>query len=98
MKQTKAEEIFFRTWNECKEHIETWGYKANTGFKGLYDDEYEKICTRTINAVQKELDKEVKHYLRKANIGVEMTDKDALNIKALEMVQATINNERKANA
>ena len=90
----KAERIFWETYVECKDLRERHGFERNPngtaiGFATLCTEE--AYSTRTINAVQKELD--IRHgwirFDKRHGFPVDTAEEEVL-----EMVQATINNAR----
>ena len=94
---TKAERIFQATRIACKEHYKDWGIEYNpdgsaVGFARLIMNDDEFSCTRTINAVQKMLDKAKKSLKLDKHFGIDTKEKEII----LDMVESTINNERKA--
>lgn len=57
---TKAERIFNSTWYECLDHAKSWGREYNPdgraiGYGSLVTEEV--VCTRTLNDVQKCIDR-----------------------------------------
>lgn len=92
---TKAERLFKKNYFACKRHIEFWGFKG-IGFGTLECDENDLLPTRTLNDIQKQIDKQRKHLemCRKLNVGI---DEIELKEQALEMVQITLDNQRRVN-
>lgn len=98
---TKAEKIFDSTYYECRVHIKNWGPQYNDngdqiGFNGVITDE--SVSTRTLNAIQKLLDRERKTVERYESLGVAEAERIILLKNALGMVQATLDNSRKVLA
>lgn len=98
MKRTKAEEIFTDTYAECRHHIKVWGFERNPngkaiGFNRLYTEE--EVSTRTCNAVAKLIESEGKRlaFMHKYGMADDFT---TLEEQALEMVESTLENQRKA--
>lgn len=93
---TKAERIYKDTRRECKKHIEAWGRKENDGgFNGLITDEI--TSTRTTNQIQKLI--ENGRRLAKIDLKLNIFSKERyeLEIKVLDMVQDTLNNQIRNN-
>ena len=94
---TKAERIFQDTRIACKKHIKDWGIKYNpdghaAGFSRLVMNENDFSCTRTVNTVQKVLEGAKKSLELDKYFGIDTKEKEII----LDMVESTINNERKA--
>ena len=97
---TKAERIYITTRAECRHHIEVWGYITNTdgsaaGYGNLICMDDEHICTRTLNAVQKMLDRDRRFADRLMKEGLITPEKYELRTQIFNMVQTTINNGRR---
>ena len=95
----KAEKIFNDTRRECNAHIESWGYEMNVdgnslGFNGLITDDV--VYTRTLNDVQTILDKARDLIKRDIKLGITNLEKEQLKIQVLNMVQSTLDNQRKS--
>lgn len=92
---TKAERLFNKNYFVCKRHIENWGFEG-IGFNVLECDENDLLPTRTLNAIQKLIDKQYKHceVCRKLNVSIKDIE---LKEQALEMLQITLNNQRRVN-
>lgn len=97
---TKAEKIFKDTYTECRKNAKSWGFRYNpdgrpVGFNSLVTEEV--VYTRTLNDVQKFIDRERKDLARDEKLNV--LDADRLNLLkyALDMVQVTLDNNRKSN-
>lgn len=86
---TKAEKLFNENFKLCRNHIRNHGFE-NIGYSSL-EDNGEKITTRTINDVQKLIDKERKEIERSKKLGVEVSE---ARENGLEMLQITLNNHR----
>lgn len=98
-KETKAERIYNATRWMCKDHLKTWGFERNpngeaVGFTFVATEE--SISTRTLNAIEKELEKDRKRD--RLNVSYEIITEEELQTREQirEMVQTTINNTRKA--
>ena len=96
---TKAERIFRDTYTECRKYAKTWGFRYNpdgrpVGFNGLITEEV--VYVRTLNSVQKFIDRERKKLARDEELDV--LDADRLNLLkyALDMVQVTLDNSRES--
>ena len=94
----KAERIFWETYVECKDLRERHGFQRNpngeaVGYNTLCTEE--TFCARTISAVQKELDTRLSWIRFDKRHGIPV---DPAKEEVLEMVQATINNARRAIA
>lgn len=66
-KQTKAERIFRETYVESRIHIERWGFDENASWSGLCDSKEEAVHARTLNAIDKLIDAElrtIEHFER----------------------------------
>lgn len=87
---TKAEKLFNENFKLCRKHVRDHGFE-NIGYASL-EDNGEKITTRTINDVQKLIDKERKDIERSKKLGVEISKAKE---NGLEMLQITLNNHRK---
>lgn len=59
-KQTKAERIFRETYAESRNHIRTWCFDENAGWSGLVDSKEEAVHARTLNAIDKLIDAELR--------------------------------------
>lgn len=94
---TKAERIFQDTRIACKRHYKDWGVKYNpdgsiVGFNRLVFQDNDFSCTRTVNSVQKVLEGARKSLELNKHFGIDITEKALI----LDMVESTLNNERKA--
>lgn len=92
-KQTKAERIFRSTYAQSRNHIRTWGYTENSAWSRMDTREDETLAMRTVNDIQRLIDREVKKLDFFVRQGMPMDD-DELCRQALEMVQNTLDNER----
>lgn len=95
----KAEKIFNDTRRECRKHIEDWGYEMNVdgnsiGFNGLITEDV--ICVRTINDVQTILNKARDTIKLDIKLGITNLKKEQSKIQVLNMVQSTLDNQRKS--
>lgn len=95
----KAERIFRDTYTECRKDAKAWGFRYNPdgrpiGFSSLITEEV--VYVRTLNSVQKFIDRERESLARDEELDV--LDADRLNLLkyALEMVQVTLDNNRKS--
>lgn len=88
---TKARKIFEDTYCECRRHIKVWGYDG-VGFNRMATEE--TVCTRTINEIQKHIDREYKDLQRDA----QFMDAERVQFlqNALNMTQMTLNNVRES--
>ena len=59
-KQTKAERIFNDTYRESRIHIKRWGTERGMCWSGLIDSKEESYSTRTLNAIDKLIDAEMR--------------------------------------
>lgn len=92
---TKAERLFNKNYYECKKHIKVWGFEG-VGFNVLECDENDLLPTRTLNAIQKLIDKQWKHFEMCKKLNISINDLE-LKKQALEMLQITLSNQRKVN-
>lgn len=93
---TKAEKIFKDTKYECKKHIDAWGIEESDG--GDYTLATELcLCTRTLNAVQRELDKWKSDIVKWEELGFRNNEETIRNKAVADRIQKTINNHRKHN-
>ena len=88
---TKAQRIFSETRFDCKEHISHWGFDG-IGFNRLSYRNDESICTRTLNAVERELKRAEKNLCLDRELGVGTEEKNSLEEKILKMVRVTLEN------
>lgn len=86
---TKAEKLFNENFRLCRNHVRNHGFE-NIGYASL-EDNGEKITTRTINDIQKLIDKERKEIERGKKLGVDVSE---ARKNGLEMLQITLNNHR----
>ena len=98
---TKAARIFEETRFECKMLMDRHGFERNpngeaVGYNTLCTEE--AFCVRTINAVQKELERRMKFNDLNKHLGIVNEEQYTDEAHVLEMVQATINNARRAIA
>lgn len=98
---TKAERIYSKTRYECKQHIETWGYETNpngksVGFTSLIYEDNERICKRTVNAVNDILSKERKR--NELNLKYQIINKEEYRKaeQIMNMIESTIENAYKS--
>lgn len=94
---TKAKRLFDRNYRICRKHIEDWGYEENAGYSGIECEDTEGVPTRTCNDIQKLIDKERKHIELDVKLEVIDTEKAEFLTQALNMLQATLNNQRRHN-
>ena len=97
---TKAERIYSKTRYECKQHIEAWGYETipngkSVGFTTLICDDNERICKRTVNAVNDILSKERK--MNELNLKYEIINDEEYRKaeQIMNMIESTIENAYK---
>lgn len=100
---TKAEKMFINNRHECTKHIMAWGYETNPdgtaiGFNTIATNDFDHICTRTLNAVEKLVENDRKRNALNLKYGIIDDETYDLRIKALNMVEATVKNTRKALA
>lgn len=94
--KTKAQKIFEDTKFACREHIEAWGIEeGNGGYHRLATELY--LCTRTINAVQRELDKYKSDLAKWDKLGFRNNEEITHDKAVVDMIQKTINSHRKHN-
>lgn len=94
---TKAERIFNDSYFEAKRHIRNWGVKYNpngkiVGFNRLATNDNDFMCTRTLNAIVKLLEKKRKQLQMQKEFNIEVDNNNEL---ALDMIEVTIEHERK---
>ena len=88
---TKAERLFNETLIESMQTIKAFGLQRNPDGKAIgYNSFGETYCARTLNAIQKCLNSE----LRVMEIAKKYNHKyhNQLRLEAIEMVQSTIDN------
>lgn len=89
---TKAEEIYKATRKACQIIIERWGYDG-FGLSELSHPYGEKVCKRTLNAVQDILNGDIeKHQLHIDTDTMTFVFASTIDVEVDEMVQKTINN------
>lgn len=92
---TKAEKIFNATYHDCKEHIEAFGTGGKgAGFNRLATEEV--ICTRTINALMKLLGAKRRDLQMAKELEAIPLEKINKKLRILDMVEATIENNKKS--
>ena len=96
---TKAERIYRATKYACRTHINHFGLDFNpngkaVGFNNLTTEEV--ISTRTINAVEKELEKEKKDTAIAYKLDVITQEQLNERAKVWMMIESTIENARAA--
>lgn len=89
LNMTKAEKIFADTYSECRMHCRHFGYQ-NHGYNNLITEK--AYCTRTLNDIQKLIDKEAKQITLDVRLGI--IPKNDYRVGAIKMVQDTLNNAR----
>lgn len=92
---TKAERIFTATYSDAINHIKVWGYEENVGYNRLAYNDDESVCTRTINAINKEIERRRREIEMMRKYNTIDTEKYTLYTQALNMVIATVKNEIK---
>lgn len=92
-KQTKAERIFHDTYYSAINHIKVWGYVENDGYNSLFYNDDETVCTRTINAINKEIERKHREIELMRKYNAIDNEKYILYTQALNMVIATVKNE-----
>ena len=95
IKTTKAQRIFHSTRYDCKEHIKHWGFEG-IGFNRLSYRDDESISTRTLNAVEKELERAEKNLRIDRELGVRSEEQNSLEEQILKMVRVTLENNRRS--
>jgi hypothetical protein len=95
---TKAERIFKETRWECKQHIQTWGYKENpngkaVGICGLITGNDGFTSTRTHNAIQNIIDIRRDGLKHDMELGIITHPRFNDEMMVLNMVQSTLDNE-----
>lgn len=94
-KTTKAQRIYHSTRYDCKEHIKHWGFEG-IGFNRLSYRDDESISTRTLNAVEKELERAEKNLRIDRELGVGTDEQNSLEEQVLRMVRITLENNRRS--
>ena len=91
---TKAERIFNDTYRQCRIYVKHWGVQKENGKTvGFNSLETEDVtCKRTWNAIQKCIDKEIKHLEFHFNHNFISEEEYRFYSNALEMVQGTLDN------
>lgn len=93
---TKAEKIFKDTKSEYRKQIEEWGIEeGNVGYNRLETELC--LCTRTLNAVQRELDKWESDLVKWEKLGLRNSEETTRDKAVADRIQKTINNHRKHN-
>ena len=95
---TKAERIFRDTYFECRRHVRNWGIERNpdgrpVAYGSLITEEV--VSIRTCNAVQKFIDAEKRRLDMNDRYGVGTEESQRFQRQALEMTQATLENQVK---
>ena len=98
---TKAERIFKDTYTECRIYTKQWGFKYNpdgrpVGFDSVMSKDAESVCIRTLNDIQRHIDRERKNIERNKKLGVYTKERLEFLSFALEMTQVTADNNRKS--
>lgn len=93
---TKAKRLFDRNYTACRRHIKTWGFEG-IGFNRIECEDDESIPTRTCNEIQKEIDRERKYIETGIKLNVFDGKKAAFLRQSLDMLQITLNNQKKHN-
>ena len=96
MEHTKAHRLFRKNFVACLRHVEDWGFEG-IGFGGIDCEENEIVPTRTCNDIQKLIDDRRKHYEMCEKLGVAVENLETKK-QALEMLQITLDNQRRNNA
>lgn len=96
---TKAERIFHKTRFECKQLFKNYGFNYNpngnpVSFDGLIYDENDIIYVRTINAIQKIIDREKKNT--QFDLRLNIIDKSEYDndIYILDMIQVALDRQK----
>lgn len=106
-KQTKAERIFNETYRESRIHIKRWGFDENTSWSGLIDSKEEAVHMRTLNAIDKLIDAEMrslehmerfieKHPSDDAEFDLDRLESLTLHKQALTMTRNTVESVRRS--
>lgn len=93
---TKAEKIFKDTKYKYRKQIEEWGIEEGNGGYNRLETEL-CLCTRTLNAVQRELDKWESDLVKWEKSGFRSNEETTRDKAVADMIQKTINNHRKHN-
>lgn len=84
-KQTKAERIFNETYRESRVHIRNWGFDENARWSGLVDSKEEAVHARTLNAIDKLIDAELRRIEHMEDFTVKHpSDDDERDLEFLE--------------
>jgi len=98
---TKAERIYYATRYECKKHIENWGYQTNPdgtsiGFGTVISNDDECICTRTLNAIEKVLNKKRNWETQFLTTGIHDAERFEKEMQIMNMIETTIRNNKES--
>ena len=100
---TKAEKIYISTYYECMRHISAWGFDESARFNRLCTED--TVCTRTLNAIDKLIDREwkkvehlerftLKHPGEDVERDTELLNSYKIRKQALTMTRNTVDGER----
>lgn len=96
---TKAERIFQKTRFECKQLFKNYGFNYNpngkpVSFDGLIYDEKDVIYVKTINAIQKIIDREKKSAQFDLKLNVINKSEYDTDIYILDMIQVALDRQK----
>lgn len=96
---TKAERIFMVTWSQCKKHMRTWGKQYNPNgrpisFNGLCCNDNESISVRTLNDIQKFVDRRRRQVIINDTFGIGTVEAREDQVYILDAVQVAVDNSR----
>lgn len=91
---TKAERIYRNTHIDCIAYINYWGFEG-LGFSGLTAKDDERICTRTLNEVERLLAKDIERCYRFKELGIIDEKRFAEKMEEYSMVGLTLANARR---
>lgn len=92
---TKAERLFKKNYYACKRHVEYHGFNG-IGFATLECEDDDLLPTRTLNDIQKHIDRQRKQLEIRRRLNGDYEDAEIWE-DALEMLQLTLDNQRKVN-
>lgn len=95
---TKAERLFKKNYYACMNHIMNFGYTEGVGFNTLECDDDDLLPTRTLNDVQKQIDRQRRQIETWKRLHIREDDNYDLEEQTLAMLQITLDNQRKVNA
>ena len=92
---TKAERIFKDTRYECYRSVKTWGFEEVV-FNNVADRHHERICTRTLNDLDKIYNRKVKELMTDYQLGIMDKEKAKFEAQVLRKVRLTLDNARQS--